>query len=453
MVKTPRTRHSKSSREPVTIDLEADKSEAVESEKADAPVTDDPVDRSADIDSAGDAEGADDTQPEASGDGERDGRESEPSTPIRRSTSITALLGAGIVGGIIAIGGNVFLQQTGLLGASQNPSVSDLNTEIADLRTQIDAGLAKVERTAGEATRKAVAEVRSELEAAIADGTTDIAALKDSVAQMQTALEAGEGGDTAALQALRTRLDDLEQKLSNMTDVPGGDGASEALAAMQKQVDGLGGSVAALQEAVSKLSAGADENAASFDRIDNEIANLSARLDQQGSNPEVARAIAAAALKSAIDRGLPFMSELETYASVAPGSPEIDALRNLAARGVPTRSDIASLMGETANAMVAAANASGEDAGFWAQLVASAQSLIKVRPIGMIEGDTPDAIVARMEVAVNANDYSAALAEFNTLPDAAKAAGQALADKILARSQVDDLIDKALAAALKPADQ
>ena len=64
------------------------------------------------------------------------------------------------------------------------------------------------------------------------------------------------------------------------------------------------------------------------------------------------------------------------------------------------------------------------------RLLASAESLIKVRPIGAVEGDTVPAKVARMEVAVKAGDFTKAIAEYETLPETSKAAGQAFADKI-----------------------
>ncbi|WP_244423452.1 hypothetical protein [Nitratireductor aquibiodomus] len=52
--------------------------------------------------------------------------------------------------------------------------------------------------------------------------------------------------------------------------------------------------------------------------------------------------------------------------------------------------------------------------------MASARSLVVVRPVGSVEGDGPDAIAARMEAAVVANDYEKALAEYETLPEAGK---------------------------------
>lgn len=56
-----------------------------------------------------------------------------------------------------------------------------------------------------------------------------------------------------------------------------------------------------------------------------------------------------------------------------------------------------------------------------------------------------------MEVAVKAGDFAKAVAEYDTLPEASKAAGQAFADRIKARIAAEELVAKALAGALQPA--
>ena len=47
-----------------------------------------------------------------------------------------------------------------------------------------------------------------------------------------------------------------------------------------------------------------------------------------------------------------------------------------------------------------------------------------------------------MEVAVKAGDFAKAIAEYDTLPETPKAAGQAFADKIRARLAAEELVDQ-----------
>jgi hypothetical protein len=154
-------------------------------------------------------------------------------------------------------------------------------------------------------------------------------------------------------------------------------------------------------------------------------------------------------LKAALDRGAPFAAELETFAAISPDAPEIAALRPYAETGVPTRAEIATEMPAAANAMVAASEPVDQNAGFLQNLLSSAQSLVRVRPIGAVEGAGAPEIVARMEVAVNQGDYAKALSEYDTLPEAVKAAGAEFAGKLKARIEVEKQVDALIASAMK----
>jgi hypothetical protein len=118
---------------------------------------------------------------------------------------------------------------------------------------------------------------------------------------------------------------------------------------------------------------------------------------------------------------------------------------------VASRAELAEEMNDAANAMIAASDTLPEDAGFLDRLSASMESLVEVRPIGEVEGETVPAKVARMEVAVKSGELDKALAEFDALPDASKAAGKAFADKLRLRVETEELVAKALAGAMKQA--
>jgi len=82
-------------------------------------------------------------------------------------------------------------------------------------------------------------------------------------------------------------------------------------------------------------------------------------------------------------------------------------------------------------------------------LLSSAESLVTVRPIGAVSGEGVPEKVARMEVALKSGNLEQAVAEFDSLPDAAKAAGAEFADKVRARLDVEKLVDQAVASAMK----
>jgi len=166
---------------------------------------------------------------------------------------------------------------------------------------------------------------------------------------------------------------------------------------------------------------------------------------------DVARAIAAAGLKSAIDRGGSFMSELEAFASVAPDDPAVSELRDLAAGGVPSRSDLVAGFSDAASKAIAAADPGNPDAGLVDRLMSSAMSVVKVRKVGDVPGDSAEAIAARAEARLLNGDLEAAVNEWNTLPEASKAATADYGDAMAARARAEKLMATAIAPTNAPA--
>ncbi|MVA96550.1 phage tail protein [Nitratireductor sp. CAU 1489] len=363
--------------------------------------------------------------------------------PKRRGS--LSLVGAGLIGGIVVLAGAGGLQYAGLLpapGAAQpeDGALDTIRAELAALRQEVEAGAGQGQGAAAEALAAA--------EAQIEELSGRLQTLSEQVATIQSSIASGGAGEEAALQTLDARLKALEETVAGLAD-GSGMGQPPPLDALNERLAALDAALAKANEAVARAEASGVSNAEKLAAIETEIAALTERVDAQAANPKIALAIAAAGLKSAIDRGVPFMTELETYAAIAPDTPEIAALRALAATGVPTRAQIERELGDAANRMVAAAAPADADAGFFERLLASLQSLVKVRPIGEVEGEGAGPTVARLESAIRAGDYEKALAEFATLPDPVKAAGADFIAKVEARHTADTLVEKALSGALR----
>ncbi|MEW6634360.1 MAG: phage tail protein [Pseudomonadota bacterium] len=483
MVKTPKMRHSKSRREPVTIELEPGAVSRITDEDA-AKVSSAPIDEAkaeeataaaqpetpeepihaeqADIEpwehadatqaptdgAKGEAEapypsgsevpksqskgsdynfedasragsGASSSASKVSG-ARSDERVAQPSG--RRGVNAIA---AGVVGGVIALAGAGFLQAVGVLGspASNGASLDGVNSEIAALKSEI-AGLKETGDTG------AAAKVDS-LSSSLSEVKTDVAALKSS---------AGQSSDGAALKALGDKVGEIETTVAGLQKA--GSAAPVDLGPLNEKLAGLD----ALVKSTGDAAKAEDGRVAALEQS---VSQLSGKVEAQASQPKIALAIAASALKAALDRGAPFATELDTFAAIAPNAPEIATLRSYAEKGVPTRATLASEVGAAANAMVEAATPVDQNAGFFQSLVASAQSLVKVRPVGAVEGKGAPETVARMEVAVNQGDYAKALSEYDTLPDAVKSAGADFAGKLKARLEVEKQIDALIAGATK----
>ena len=350
-----------------------------------------------------------------------------PQPPRRKGGGIGSVA-AGLIGGVVALAGAGVLQYAGVIGApgAVATNTTGIDDQIADLRGQLTAL-----KNAGDG---GLGMKVDNLSTALDQVKTDVAALQAADGS------GGSAGDNQTVSALSDKVADLEKAVEAAGQ--NGTGASADLGPVNEKLAALDALVKSAGEASSaqesKLSA-----------LEQSVSQLSAKVDAQSSQPKIALAIAASALKSALDRGGPFAAELDTFAAITPDAPEIAALRPYADKGVPTRTDIAGQMSAAANAMVAAAKPVDANAGVFQRLLSSAESLVKVRPIGAVEGKGVPETVARMEAAVRQGDYTRALAEYDTLPDAVKAAGAGFAEKLKARLDVESRIDALISSAMK----
>lgn len=100
----------------------------------------------------------------------------------------------------------------------------------------------------------------------------------------------------------------------------------------------------------------------------------------------------------------------------------LDELKPYADHGVVTieflRENFADIIPE---ALIAYRNP-GENAQLQDKVAINLASLVSIRKVGMLEGTTPEAIVARAELKLKEADVAAALGEIKALPEASKAA-------------------------------
>lgn len=450
MVNSPKIRHSKPRRDPVTIDLDAEpaKSEPMkpetpapaasakspeptpEAKSPEKPLLDETVSKPTAESGAKPPFGRE--QPSASPQQTAGADKSSPKTPPPsppraepRRGGVSAIA-AGLLGGVVALAGAGALQYGGVLpslggNSTATAEIEALRGEIGALKNQV-AAVPAPENLAPRLDELA-------------------AALNETRTQLQS-LQAGSGASPEAAAALEERFKALETALASVQQ----GGASVDLAPVTQRLDALDAAVAEAKQAATGVAAPLEQR---LTALETQVGELGGKVAEQAEQPSAALAIAASALKAAIDRGDPFMTELETYASIAPQSPEIEALRGMAATGVPSRTAIDDAFPAVANAMIAATNVQDPNAGFIDRLMSSAQSLVQVRPVGTVEGEDAPAIVARMEVALKKGDYAGAIAEYDKLPEPAEAAGAEFIARVKARDAADGLIGTILSAALK----
>ncbi len=277
----------------------------------------------------------------------------------------------------------------------------------------------------------------------------DMTAVRAEVETLKTrllALQSSANSSATDLQPIETRLSALERAT---TDSPAGaalgEEAQQSIATLEATVAKLSSDMAALREqAATAERAAADRSAQLGQRID----AAEQKLAEPRSDVAMARAVAATALKTAIDRGGPYLAELEAYVSVSPDDPSAATLRAQAATGVQSRSDLVRDFQPIADRMIEAVHQPSGDQGIVARLIASASSAITVRPVGSVEGDTPEAIVARIENKLQNGDLKGAEIEWQTLPEVARNAGAdfktALDQRIAVEESVGAIVSGAM---------
>jgi hypothetical protein len=411
-------RRSKSDQEPLTIDLEVssvasdEKTETAAEQTVEATATEPATAVSEDVasriaeDNAAEAERvateaqtdasetADDARTQAAAAAfaeEPDHTETYSQAAAHQpppKTSSSGALAAGILGGLITL-----LAAGGLQYAGIFPSLSPE-------RASSDAGL-----------------------------SAEIEAIKTQLAQAPAASAPADLGP-------------LEQRLAALEKSPAGGADSAALKA---QVDSLTNELAALK---SELADARQSTQASASELASRLDAAEKKIEEPASDVQLARAVAVTALKTAIDRGGPFLAELDALKSVSADDPAVSGLAGDAATGVVSRADLIRDFPAAADSMLAATRGTDPNQGIFGRLVDSASSAIRVRPVGSVEGTAPEAIVARIENKLANGDLKGAALEWETLPAEAKSADEGFKAKLDQRLRVEGLIDSAVAGAM-----
>jgi len=429
MAKSSVPRHSKSARKPVTIELaplavnkaasrggdvpepepvgfdptiDAKASATETAESTDTPILESHgvSPQTSDFSETGQSFGRTHSSPQSrsSGPTVSSSSGSRPNDPLGRFVS-------GIVGGVVALVGAAGLQWAGVL-PSPKADTSGLEQQIAELRNArppaqtLDEGAQVALNGAVENAKQAASQVSGL--------STELDAIKQSIADIQKNAGSGSVVDTSGIDA---RLAALETQLNSS----------------QQQAEQAGGAAAGATERLNALEA---------------------KVNDTSGQTNMALAMAATGLRAAIDRGGPFAAELDTYIAVAPAPGDVESLREFAAKGIPTLNMLATQFGDVAPKIIASAHTVDPNAGVVDRLWASATNLVQARPVGMVEGEGVDAITARIEAHLNASDLGAAIAEWEKLPENAKAVSMDFANAMKARQKAGEVVSKALSDAL-----
>ncbi len=252
--------------------------------------------------------------------------------------------------------------------------------------------------------------------------------------------------------ALAEKLADLDRRTEQaLTAARDAEGRAEAAASQAQKADA--------QTPANPAERGElDALAARLTSLEQQLKAAEQRLGKvaAGADRTVRLALVAMELRTAVERGIPFTAELQAARQLAENPSALAALEASAATGVPSPAALAQNLSKLAPAMLEAASAPRREAGVMERLQASAERLVRIRPVEEASGDEPSTMVARAELKATRGDIAGALADLERLPEPvrAPAAGWIAAAKarLAAIDAAKALAANALDALARPAE-
>lgn len=363
-----------------------------------------------------------------------------PGTRERNPVVETAAANWPLLGGV-AVGGAVlgtvltYLLANALPLPTRGPDIPDLTPELTMQGEKLDALSGTVTSLQEATTRTQVS-----LDATIAQLDAGLAAANKSIADVEASIP--QPAAPVDLAPLENQLRTLKAQVDAIAA-----GASGADAGAIAQ------SIAALETGIASMTTrlnGVDSTVASL-RTDLDAARdrLNQHIDSALPNevgPALKLPLILSGLEGAFATGRPFQAELDTLRSVLPDFAVPATLAASASTGL-SRPDALYAKFETAlPEILAARDTANQD--WTTNAVDWAKSLLALRPAEEMEGDSPEAVVSRLEGAMERRDYSGALALIDALPQAMRDEAALVSADIRAHAEADKLVADLRARAL-----
>ncbi len=303
---------------------------------------------------------------------------------------------AGIVGGLLVA---LVCWLGGALSRGQGPAI-DLSPRLAAIEKQLN-----------------------DLAARPAPANADLKALDDIAARLGR-LENAQAAPRAPVTdpVVLGRLNSTESATKSLAD---------NVAALSRRAEAAD---AALRESNAKIESKIDKLTAALAAVQS-----TAREAAAGSDRASRLAVAASALRNAVEHGDPFAAELAIVKPLATDANAVALLEPFAASGVPSLAALGQELAATIQPMLRATSEPPRDVGFLDRLQANAEKLVRIRPVAEEpRGNDRSAVLARTEQRAAQGNISGALMELNKLPPEGQAPFKAWIAKADARNKALD---------------
>ncbi|MHA1560152.1 MAG: COG4223 family protein [Alphaproteobacteria bacterium] len=354
------------------------------------------------------------------------------STPRQISSGWSLLAGA-VMGALAVLMGGYLLLFTEILPAPGGAAGEDALAQTEQLAADIEV----IQETLAANPAPDLTPFSDRL-AALENAIAGLEELQIAINDIQTGLEAADQ-ERAAIAV------DLIGVQREAVAAAAAAGDPQAAAQLGESIATLGDRLTALERAGPGVEVGAlevltEQLQAELATLAATTAVLAANAEERDQTADAARVLAINNLRLAADRGGPFVAELSVLAEFGIGQDALDNITPMAETGVDNEAELTLAFDELAFDILDATNQAGPDAGFWERLLGNARGVVTVRPTTAIEGDSAAAIVSRVQASLDAGDFSAALAERESLPETGLEASADWAARVEMRLTLDTAI-------------
>lgn len=359
-----------------------------------------------------------------------------PAWPLLAATLLGSIGGAALAFGIAASG----YWPTSAPDMAINPNrINTLETQLEEI-TNTNAQTSSAIETLTQ--QIAATEARTPEESANPQAIED---LRSQITTLGTELSAIEPIDTTQI---TSQIDAIETQLSALAAGASSDDAEAFATNLSETRDNLTDLTTRLSDLETTMAAQTEATNTLATQLQ-DFVDTNAAQPAPASNLNAQLPLALSGLEAAIVTGRPYAAELNALQTALPEISAPQSIIDAATTGLPTAQDISGALNEAIPAMLLARPATS-DANWQDNLRDRFTALLALRPTGDVTGNTPEAIISRLENAINQRDFISADSAFQTLPGDMQAAAGTLANDLTLLAEAEKFAQAARAAALKP---
>lgn len=291
--------------------------------------------------------------------------------------------------------------------------LADLDGRLAALESRLPA----LEESSMD-TQMSLDATITQLDTGFGDVRKALSGLEARIAEVQASIPAA--AEPVDLGPIAAQLDTLE---SRVTAIAAGASSADA-AALAESLTAIEASIAALTTRLDASDARlteVDGLRAELETAKSAIAAQTQTLGGADIGPAVKLPLILSGLETAFATGRPYGAELQSLKTLLPDLAVPAPVEATAASGLLRADTLAGDFRAIVPAILAGRTA--ESTGDWGQdAIEWAKALLAFRPAGELDGDAPEAIVSRLEAAVDRHDFVAAASLLDQLPEPMRAA-------------------------------